>query len=385
MSQEALCKGICAVSYLSKIEQGIGNPSPAILQQLLDVLGVSYNTNPALLEKAQLMLNNYFDKYFHSEAAEDETSYLKLHQQELENSELHLSWHLFNLFMLIQKYGKKAPVCYQEAAYLSRFTDNMEEEQLYLYYVGSGLIDSDDRLEKLRLAETIHPSAFVKQSIAECYYTRHEYMKAIQAADHAYAAAAEEGSHSALLWTSYLLGSCYANFNDTSFMLRYYKRALELARGYDTTVTSLIQFNIGSAYFEHGMHKDALPYLLASLQANDNSLEQQKVLASQKLSCCYFEMGQASLGRQYLQQATNRRTDRMEPALIPLLYFTQLRYVDGDRSSEEYENTLRELYEKADTLGDGYKRVFADCLVELYMTQRKYKDALAIRSENAYA
>ena len=231
MSQEALCRGICAVSYLSKIEQGIGNPSPAILQQLLDVLEINYNQHEAMLETAQMMLNSYFDKYFHSETAEEETAYLKLHQQEMENSELHLSWHLFNLFMLIQKYGKSAPVCHQEAAYIARFKEYLEEDQLFAYYVVAGLNEGDDQIENLRMAETIRPIAFVKQSIAECYYARREYMNAIDAAGRAYAAAAEEGSMPTLLWSSYLLGACYSNFNDMSFMLKYSKRALDLSRG----------------------------------------------------------------------------------------------------------------------------------------------------------
>ena len=374
MSQEALCRGICAVSYLSKIEQGIGNPSPAILQQLLDVLEINYNQNEAMLEKAQMMLNSYFDKYFHSETAEEETSYLKLHQQEMENSELHLSWHLFNLFMLIQKYGKSAPVCHQEAAYIARFKEYLEEDQLFAYYVGAGLIE-----------ETIRPIAFVKQSIAECYYARREYMNAIDAAGRAYSAAADEGSMPTLLWSSYLLGACYSNFNDMSFMLKYYKRALELSRGYDATISSLIQYNIGSAYLEHKNFQDAVPYLLTSMQPTDSSLEDQKVLAGQKLATCYFEQGFTSLGHQFLQQAANRRTDRMPAVYEELLYFTRLRYVDNDRSSDEYENVLKDLYANGgEALGDSYRRIFADYLVELYMAQRKYKDALAIKSEYGY-
>ena len=116
MSQEALCKGICAVSYLSKIEQGIGNPSPAILDQLLNVLGITYTRNEALLEKACAMFHNYFDKYFHNELAEEESAYLKLHQNELEDSELHLAWHLFYLYQLMQRNGKSDPACKKEVS-----------------------------------------------------------------------------------------------------------------------------------------------------------------------------------------------------------------------------------------------------------------------------
>ena len=106
---------------------------------------------------------------------------------------------------------------------------------------------------------------------------------------------------------------------------------------------------------------------------------------SQKLATCYFEQGFASLGHQFLQQASNRRTDRMPGVYETLLVFTRLRYIENDRSSPEYEGLLRDLYENGgEALGDSYKRIFADYLIELYMAQRKYKDALAIKSEYGY-
>ncbi len=385
LSQEELCRGICAVSYLSKIEQGVGNPSPAILQQLFDALGIRYSQDSVLLEKAGTMLDGYFDKYFHSESADDEYSFLKLHQKEMENSELHLSWHLFNLYSLIQKQGKNAPACHQEAAYLARFKDNMDEEQLYLYYVGAGQLESDNQLELLRLAETIRPGSFVKQCIAETLYTRGEYMRAIEAADRAFSAAAEEGNLPTLLWSSYLLGACYSTFNDLSFMLRYYRRAMELARGYDSSISSRIRFNIGSAYLEHKQYKEAIPYLQASLQSAGTALEEQKVLAGQKLAVCYFETGASSFGHQYLQQAVNRRTERMPAIYDTLLYFTQLRYVRGVRSGEEYESVLTQLFrDSKEQLGEGTYRMLAGYMIDLYVDQRRYKDALALRSEIAF-
>jgi len=384
MSQEELSRGICAVSYLSKIEQGIGNPSPAILQQLLETLGISYNKNEDQLSQAQANLDSYFDKYFHSETAERETTYLKLHQQEMENSELHLSWHLFNLFSLIQKYGKNAPVCHQEVAYLARFFDYMETEQLFLYYVGSGLVESDDQLEKLRLAETIRPTSFVKQSIAEIYYTKRQFMDAIRAADRAYEAAAEEGSLPILLWSSYLLGACYANFNDLAFMLRYYKRAKELSRGYDASISSLIDYNIGSAYLEHSRYGEAAPYFISSLKNNDQNPE-QVFLTYQKLSMCYFEQGYDSLGLHYLQDASGLRSDNMPAIYDQLLYWMNLHYVQSERASAEYESVLKELYQSnEESLGEGYRRLFAEFLITYYTTQRKYKDALALKTEYAY-
>ena len=53
LSQEGLCRGICAVSYLSKIEQGQVTPSEEIRRLLLERLGLpTEEDTPALREAA---------------------------------------------------------------------------------------------------------------------------------------------------------------------------------------------------------------------------------------------------------------------------------------------------------------------------------------------
>ena len=49
-SQEGLCRGICAPSYLSKIEQGKASPSPEVTELLLRRLGLVWMPEPESLE-----------------------------------------------------------------------------------------------------------------------------------------------------------------------------------------------------------------------------------------------------------------------------------------------------------------------------------------------
>ena len=49
-SQEGLCRGICAPSYLSKIEQGKAVPSPEVTELLLHRLGLVWTSEPESLE-----------------------------------------------------------------------------------------------------------------------------------------------------------------------------------------------------------------------------------------------------------------------------------------------------------------------------------------------
>jgi hypothetical protein len=168
-------------------------------------------------------------------------------------------------------------------------------------------------------------------------------------------------------------------------MLRYYKRAKELARGYDASIASLIDYNIGTAYVEHGHYEEAVPYLISSLTPHDLVSDEQKLLASQKLALCNFELGYDSLALKYLQDASGFRSAEMPAIYDQLLYFTNLHYVQGDRSSAEYESVLKELYQSGEeSIREGYHRLLAGWLISLYTTQRKYKDALAIQTEHAY-
>ena len=63
-SQEGLCKGVCAVSYLSKIEQGSVEASPEILQGLLHRLGESFDDDPSFLEPAGQIMEEGWQQVF---------------------------------------------------------------------------------------------------------------------------------------------------------------------------------------------------------------------------------------------------------------------------------------------------------------------------------
>ena len=64
-SQEGLCKGICSVSYLSKIESGKAEASGEILSLLFAKLGIDYS--PEKEEKAAAIVAEAKEKLFTGE------------------------------------------------------------------------------------------------------------------------------------------------------------------------------------------------------------------------------------------------------------------------------------------------------------------------------
>ena len=66
-SQEGLCRGICAVSYLSKIEQGKVEASGEILRQLFDRLSLPWYDQE--LEPWQALVNESYEAVFSCDRA----------------------------------------------------------------------------------------------------------------------------------------------------------------------------------------------------------------------------------------------------------------------------------------------------------------------------
>ena len=63
-SQETLCAGICAVSYLSKIEQGKVDANPALLADLFQRLGKTWQTDPTALETERQICRKLYEAVF---------------------------------------------------------------------------------------------------------------------------------------------------------------------------------------------------------------------------------------------------------------------------------------------------------------------------------
>lgn len=62
-SQEGLCRGICAVSYLSKIEQGKAEAGEDILLPLLERLGIRYEAEPDFLHEAEALVEALYGEF----------------------------------------------------------------------------------------------------------------------------------------------------------------------------------------------------------------------------------------------------------------------------------------------------------------------------------
>ena len=97
-SQEGLCNGICAVSYLSKIEQGKAEPSAEVLQALMQRLDLKWYDG----EEAQTV-RRLLDDLMEAELSMDTESHAALAKQMADMREICLNGpHMLDFLLLEQ-------------------------------------------------------------------------------------------------------------------------------------------------------------------------------------------------------------------------------------------------------------------------------------------
>ncbi len=376
-SQAGLCRGICAPSYLSKIEQGQAEPSPEVLDRLFAALGVAYCRDQALLEQARQQLGAYFEAREQGEVAD--TSWLDAHLEQLTYSDLNVTCQLYGLYRQLDR-GEK-PDC----GCLTPLLPQMDPSQQYLYWnaKAEASAGAPEALEALRCAERQKPCAYVRYLIACALYHLGQYSQSIEAADSAYRMAADEGDLYVLVNASFLLGCCYTD-RVLDLAERYYNRAIRLGSRQWPQIADWAAYNLGASYLEWGQPEKALYWLTRTRLREGQDIH--NLLLYQKRSILYSQLGRREEALEALTRAEailqEAQTSDWEQALYgDMLSFAHLLLEEG-QASPDYEALLLRLYTDAgERLGFGFRRFYGLYLSRLYQSQRRYKDALRVSEE----
>ena len=225
-SQAGLCKGICTVSYLSKIETGKAEPSDEILRQLLNRLGLKTDGN-AEREAAKL--------------AEQCRELLFAGRYE----------KLTELLQSIDIDRYRATPAWLDLALLSSQTPLdtalepcMNTRQLAL-----------QRILQKRAAEAVYlmPNAFTFLSLGVADYTAGSYSSAVDHLQTAYELACRDGAAQVMLKAKLFLGNAYCNRQDLPNMERHYRVGKRLAEDLqDRKALQTMEYNTASAWIEVG-------------------------------------------------------------------------------------------------------------------------------------
>lgn len=378
LSQEGLCKGICAASYLSKIEQGHAEPGDDIIAQLFAALGIRYENDAAFLAEMRHMLRWYFDAVFHEEDAAAFASAIDANAQRLENSELYIDYHLFRVSREISLSPKAAETALLA---LQPFEQHMDEEQEFLYRLLQGMVlpSLEAQLAAVLRAKVLMPCSIAFEVEMKAFFTRGKYQEALAAAAQGFPIAAEEGNIHMMRAFSHLQALCYANLFNKALMLRSFERAKALSRG-DTMYQAYINYNIGATLLEMHEREEALPLLLEAESLLQGGTR-DAFLCCHKLAILLHEEGRIAEGRPFLEKAEDiaKGLDVFSQKMIAVV---SLRYAGAYEKDEQYLALLQAVYEMADSEASfGYKQFHGLYLMEAYIHRRKYKEALAVSME----
>lgn len=357
-SLKGLAHGICAVSYLSKIERGEAEPSPEVASALLARLGLSWHDDEAFLARARGLLARGYDAVLSLDAAalpglSEELAALA---PDLSASPLAAEAALLE-GLLVEPHRPADPEL--EAL--------LGDRALGLQRLAQGRLD-----DALRL----NPCAYVCLRAGVSAYESGErnYAPAIDLLRRAYDQAAREGRARVMLAAKVCLGNCYCNQLDFENMEAEYRVATRLARTLgEKDLLQTISYNTASAQAECGRYEEAYAFFSA--------LEDPCVLDLHKLAVCCEGLGRREEALAALDRAAHaRREERTEVApdlarqLCDLVRF-RLTHADYLRRPEYGAALLAAFARCREELPIGFAAFHLSWVLEWHTANRQYRAA----------
>ena len=278
-SQEGLCRGICAVSYLSKIEQGKAEASGEVLRLLMARLELPWLDGPETLAAAQMLIERCYEAVF----ACDERALESLRPE-------------FAALEAGLRYSPCAPDAALLAGLLARpqrpagaeLEPFFDQRQLGLQRMLQGRHE-----EALRL----YPCAYLylKTGI-DIYEQGSSDAMALEHLHRAYELAAEGGYAHTMLLAKLFMGNCYCNAVDLDNMEKHYKVAERLARALRNPERLRdVGYNRAAAQLEAGD--------IAPAYAWFSSVKEPTALELHKLAICCEKLGRRAEALAALEKA----------------------------------------------------------------------------------
>ena len=353
-SQQGLCEGICAVSYLSKIEQGKAEPSGEIVRLLFERLGISWH-DEAESRGSELM----GDAFEYLLSGENRLLADLLKSPEWEKLR-HSPWLLD--CQLLEHCLSQEQLPLDPALEVC-----MNQQQLALQRRLQGHWE-----EALRL----WPTGWMYLEAGENSYWQGNNAQAIELLQMANDLASQEGRPRIMLDARSFIGNCYCTLHDFFSMERHYKAARRLAIALnEPDFVSSIEYNAASNYFQLGQYEKALAYF--------ESLKDPQPMALHKLALCYEKLGRtkealAALDRAF---AANEQKEALpQNLLFKMCELIRLRLEDpAYLDSEQYGKALTECFTLCrENLPMSFCVFHLPWMLEWYEHHRQYKQAYAL-------
>lgn len=350
-SQEGLCRGICTVSYLSKIEQGKAEGSGEVLRLLLERLDVPWYEDQETMEAGAKWVERCYEAVLSCDP-EDHGNLAP----EFDALVPRLANSPYGLDVAVLR-GFVHPEQAMEDMGLEEYLDR---RQLALRRV---------QQERYQEAVDLYPCAYTWLRAGMDRYVRGDsYTAAVECLSQAYQRASEQGYVRLMLLSKLYMGNCYCNQLNLEQMEEQYRVAWRLARALgDEKILRTMDYNQASGYLECGQYQLAYEYF--------SSVDQPKGMELHKLALCCEKLGLTGEALEALDRADGMDWD-LELGR-QMCHLVRYRLEHGDYLHHpEYGAQLMQVFRDCQAqLPIGYAAFHLPWVLEWYTANRQYRSA----------
>lgn len=362
-SQDGLCRGICAASYLSKIEQGRVEASEDILRLLYERLELPWYGGESAMSGLSERLDELYELAY---SGEFEVLREKISALAPENA------------ALLQSPAAPDIAVLDAAANWRGGTDAGVDTGMEQHLSPRGLALLRLMQDRDAEAAAICPSALCSYwaGVAQ-YESGRSYTAAVENLQRAYSLAAGEGRARLMMLSRAYIGNCYCNQLDVENMEAHYTVAERLATAlHDAGMLASIRYNRAATALETGDYESAYRYFSA--------LEEPTAMALHKLAICCEKLGRRDEAFSALNRAAAVEDTHMPAGLAEeMLSLVRRRLENPDYLRDaDYGAALLDCFERCRReLPIGYAGFHLPWLLEWYTANRQYKLAYELMNE----
>lgn len=384
MSQSGLCEGICAVSYLSKIEQNKVQPSYEILSLLLDRLGLE-------IPKKSLDCYEYKHRIYEviknlemgfDEVARESYQALKGESHIFNIMELSIDWWLLEGYYLYDDHLLE-DLSYKLKA-IEGFKDLLTNHQRSYYEILRGFYflenkQYEEAIKSFQASVSLRRDGLTLSYLASAYFSAGKYATAVTIGQEAYIKLMEDGNLHQAVNISLSLAAAYSNSRQIPKAIKIYERLLNINYYYKReTLESDVYYNLGATYIMNKDYRAGLNYLLKTLEGDNKEANYTRILQYQKIALAYIGLRDKRQGQVWTKKLMDlSQTLNIEhnSSLYASIQWLSLYYEDSPNTlmwiSKTYEASKKDAH-------FGFQLFYGNYYIEALKKHRKYKEALAV-------
>lgn len=348
-SQETLCRGICAVSYLSKIEQGKVEPNGELLDALFGRLGEKWEDTPDWKE----LRDDLFEAVFSWDNKQAERK-MKLLEDRWDRMPI---GPCYGDFLVLRAFYRRKPEWVPKE--LEPLPDVRQQALIALMH---------DRHED---AHRLYPCPLTAICMGEDAFRKGNYTLSLEYFQMAYDQAAREGYAYIMLYAQHFMAASYSDMGNLDAMYRHSRIAERLGRALgEDEVVRAIHYNIAATKVEYGDYESAYSYF--------SQLADPDAMALHKLAVCCEALGRHEEGIAALDraEALERKAVLGKEMCDLIRYRLEHRdYLHDPRYGELLLNTYQRIQTE---LPAGFARFHLRWVTEWLTANRQYRKAYEV-------